>query len=366
MTETQLQQTPGNQDDDLTLRDLIHAYHTYRREAMRYWWLYAILFVLLSGFLVYRALTTPVTYEAKLTFMVNEDDSPGIGGLSVLNQLGLGRGRAGKFNLDKIVELARSRRIVQQVILAPYPDSTSKDFIGNALIAEYDLATQWAESNPEMAGFRFTRDSVPAFDLRERTALLSLHRLLVGDENNEGLSTASYDDLSGILSLTCETTNEDLSISIARMQFERLSEFYIDQAIERQLQTYEVIRTKVDSISAALSKTDVELAVYTDASNNLFSRVDQVKGQRLNRELLKLGAMQGEAVKNLEYAQFMLKNARPVIQELDIPISPLLPSQPSLPKAIVIGAAMAFVLGSIYVVLRKAIRDALADDPLRV
>jgi hypothetical protein len=359
MTESPIQQ--HDQEDDLTLRDLIYAYRTYRREAMRFWWLYALLFMVFGGFLVYRALTTPATYEARLTFMVNEDEGGGgFGGLSVLNQLGLGRGRAGRFNLDKIVELARSRKIIQQVLLAPFSDSTGTDFIGNALIREYDLATQWGESDPDMEGFQFTRDSVPAFDIRERSALLWLHAMLVGDEKNEGLSSASYDDLSSILSLTCETTNQDLSIAITRTQFERLGEFYIDQAIERQQKTFEVISEKVDSIAAVLSKTDIELAVYTDASNNLFSRVDQVKGQRLNRELLKLAAMQGEAVKNMEYAQFMLKNARPVIQELDLPISPLTPQNPSLPKAILIAAALSLVLVTAYVVLRKAVRDTLA------
>ena len=161
MTEFNTQNTQHDQDDDLTLRDLIKAYRIYRREAIRYWWLYATLFVLAGGFLVYRAWSTPETYKARMTFMVNEDENSGLAGLSVLGQLGLGRGRAGRFNLDKIVELAKSRRIIQRVLLSPFPDSTSKDYIGNALIREYALDEQWAESNPEMEGFHFTRDSVP-------------------------------------------------------------------------------------------------------------------------------------------------------------------------------------------------------------
>lgn len=352
-------QYQSTQHDDLTLRDLIIAWNTFRREAIRSWWLYAIAFLCIGGFLAYRAWSAPPTFAAKLTFMVNEEDGTGLGGVSsVLGQLGLGRARtAGRYNLDKIVELAKSRKIIQQMLLSPTQDSST--LIGNAFIEEYELAEQWEEANPEMKDFSFSHDSVAAFNTNERTALLALHGMLVGGEDNPGLISASYDELSGILTLTCETTSEELSLDITRKQFEKLSQFYIDQAIERQQKTYELVRAKVDSIAAELSKADVNLAVYTDASNNLFSRVDQVKGQRIQRDILKLAAMQSEAVKNMEYAEFMLKNARPVIQELDIPISPLQPMKPSLLKALLIGAAVSFVLVSLYLIGRRMVREAM-------
>ena len=366
MTEEKIQQMPRERDDDLTLRDLIIAFRTYRREAFRFWWLYLLGFVLIGGFLAYRALSTPAKYEAHLTYMLNEDEGAPLGGgvSSLLGQFGLGR-RGGRYNLDKLVELAKSRRIVQQVLLTALPDSTPATYIGNALISEYGLGEQWADMDPEMAGFRFTHDSIAAFDSRERNALLALHGLLIGGENNEGLVSASYNDLSGILTLTCSTTDELLSLGIASIHFDRLSQFYINQAIERQQQTHNLVRAKVDSIAAELAKADVQLAVFTDASNNLFSRVDQVKGQRLLREIAKLSAMQAEAVKNMEYAEFMLKNARPVIQELDIPISPLQPTKPSLLKALVIGAAIAFVLATLYVVMRRIFREAMVESEVR-
>src|SRR5690606_18362047 len=151
---------------------------------------------------------------------------------------------------------------------------------------------------------------------------------------NTGLANPSYNDISSILSLTYETTNEQLSIDLTRTHFEKLSEFYINQATERQKQTYEVVREKVDSIQTDLSSADHELAIFEDASQNMWSNVDRLKGDRLRRELLKLSSMQAEAVKNMEFAEFALKNARPVIQEVDVPIAPLMPIKPSLIKAI--------------------------------
>jgi len=342
--------------DQLTLHDLIRGVQKFTREAIRKWWLFGVAFLIIGGFLVYRSVSTPETYKARLTFMVNEEDGNAFGGISgVLGQFGLGRGRAGRYNLDKIVELARSRKIIQEVLLT----RKNGDYIANQLIAEYQLDEQWADSDPEMTGFRFSRDSIPIFDESERKALLSLYVLLVGGEDSEGLADASFDDISGILRLNCETTNELLSIDITTTQFDALSEFYVNQAIERQQLIFNLVRAKVDSIQSELSKADIELASFEDASNSMFLRVDKLKQGRLQREINKLSAMLGEAVKNMEYAEFSLKSAKPVIQELDIPMSPLTPIQPSLIKAIFFGGVIAFILVSLYILLRGAMREAM-------
>src|SRR5690606_9087954 len=188
------------EQDDLTLKDLILACRRFWLQAVRAWWLYGIAFALIGGFFIWRALNTPETYQAKLTFMLNEDEGNPFGGITgVLGSFGLGRrGGAGRFNLDKLVELARSRKIVEQVILT----KCQNDFLGNTLIDEYDLATEWAANDPEMEGFRFTHDSVPGFNKQERMALLSLYALIIGGEKNTGLANPSYNDISSILSLT--------------------------------------------------------------------------------------------------------------------------------------------------------------------
>jgi uncharacterized protein involved in exopolysaccharide biosynthesis len=353
-------QTTRNEirDDELTLRDLVMTFQKYRREAFRRWWLYGIAVLLFGGFMVYRAVSTPETYKARLTFMVNEEDGNPFGGISgVLGQFGLGRGRGGKFNLDKIIELARSRRIIQEVLLT----QEGGDYIGNRLIAEYELDAQWAAGDPELEGFRFTHDSIAIFNKHERMALLSLHALLIGGEDAEGIAKAAYDDISGILSLTCETTNEQLAIDITTTQFDALSKFYIDQAIERQLQTFNLVRAKVDSIQSELSKNDIGLASFMDASQSMFSKVDRLKEGRLQREISKLAAMLAEAVKNMEYAEFSLKSAKPVIQDLDLPMSPLTPIKPSLFKAILIGGAIAFLLVTGFIVGRQVLKEAMEE-----
>ena len=350
------QQTQVRQEDELTLRDLILAFNKYWHEALRKWWLYGLAFLVIGGVLAFRAYTTPPTYQARVTYMLNEDDGNPFGGIGgVLGQFGLARGRAGRYNLDKITELAKSRRIVKEVMFS----KVDGDYLINRLIAEYALDEDWAKDDPEMAGFRFTRDSVRLFTEPERAAAISIYYMLVGGEDQEGLMHSTYDDISSILSLSCETTNEQLSIDIVSEHFEQLKDFYIHQAIERQQQTYDLVKTKVDSIQNELVKSEVQLASFTDASTSMFLSVDKLKGERLRREILKLSAMQAEAVKNMEIAEFSLKSARPVIQELDLPFAPLEPVKPSLLKALIIGGLIACVLVTAYLVLRDVIRQAM-------
>lgn len=75
------------------------------------WWIILIALPFIAYF-GYKAKTALVTFQANLTYSMN-DGSGGGGGLSgILGSFGLGKG--GKVNLDKIVELSKSRNIIQK------------------------------------------------------------------------------------------------------------------------------------------------------------------------------------------------------------------------------------------------------------
>ena len=60
--------------DELTLKDLILNFQLYFREVIKNWKLIIGVALVVIALFFYRAFSTPVTYKAELTFMVNEDD----------------------------------------------------------------------------------------------------------------------------------------------------------------------------------------------------------------------------------------------------------------------------------------------------
>ncbi|MBK9737180.1 MAG: hypothetical protein IPO92_20400, partial [Saprospiraceae bacterium] len=82
----------------------------------------------------------------------------------ILGSFGLGKG--GKVNLDRIVELSKSRNILHKVMFTQIPlEATFKknDYIANHIIALYKLDDEWTNHNKDWKGFRFKSDSIKSF-----------------------------------------------------------------------------------------------------------------------------------------------------------------------------------------------------------
>jgi len=333
-------------DDEISLEDIVIAVRDFMREALRKWWLFGLLFICIGGYFVYRAYTTPTTYKATFTFMRNTDESGGVSGMaSILGQFGFG-GRRNPFNLDRVLELAKSRRVVQSTIFETLEINERDDYLANHLVAIYELDQGWANKDSEFDGFRFTSDNVDEFNDLELRALKNVYGFIVGGEKKEGLVSAEYSEESTILSLYAVTVDEILSIQLITELYENLAEYYVSKSSEKQQSTYDIVKSKADSIGYLLAKDELEYAQFQDANQNLYSNMARLKEQRLSRDIRKLNIIHAEALKNVEIADFSLRNATVVIREIDKPIRPLEPIVESKMKAILIGFLLSIILGS--------------------
>jgi uncharacterized protein involved in exopolysaccharide biosynthesis len=116
--EEKMPQQEYYQDDEITLKELILKIQEYWQEILKNWKLIFLIIIPFVAFFLIKAFLTPATYSAQLTFMVNEDEGGGgFGGVSaILGQFGFGGGGQSSYNLDKILELSRSRKIIQMAL----------------------------------------------------------------------------------------------------------------------------------------------------------------------------------------------------------------------------------------------------------
>lgn len=340
----------SHRSDELTLADMVFAVRDFIFQAIRNWWLFVGLFLLFGGYFVYTAYQTPVTYKATFTFMRDDDESAMSSMASILGQFGFGASR-GRFNLDRVLELAKSRRIVQKTIFDQVKLNERTDFLGNHIIDIYELDQDWVEKNPELEGFRFASSTVDSFSTDELQALRKVYSFIVGNEDRKGLLSATYSEESTILSFSAQTEDADLSIKLITELYHNLSDYYIAQSTEKQKATYDIVKAKADSIGALLRSAEAEYARFRDANRNLFSYQDQLREQQLSREIQKLTVIHTEALRNVEIADFSLRTATPVIMELDKPIPPLEPIIESKVKAAALGFVAAVLLGSIILLI---------------
>lgn len=360
-----------NYSGDISVKELFVHLKDYVNTLLRNWYWILLCCMLCASAFVIHSVTSENKYWSELTFMINEDETTSIGG--GLGSLigGFGLGNLGmSFNLDKILTLASSQRISKEALFQYETIEGRNDILANHLINYLDSTNAWAyrpfyikpfKKQSDIKNLRFTHNHIDSLSTLENKAFSVLHRYLMGFDTERGSFKTEYGEKNGIMKLTMWSHNEDIAFHTVHNVFESLSEYYVEKNIEKQQYTYDVLNVKADSIFSDLKVAEYQLASFSDANRNLFSTKDRVTQTRLNREVQKLSILYAEVVKNLELADFTLKNKTPFIQVIDKPFLPLLFTHLGILKALFFGFALGILLSIGWIVGRKFIRSLLSS-----
>lgn len=346
------------------LKQYLDLFKYYWKEIWNKKFWIALFAIVLSGFFVLNAWLTPKTYSAQVTFMINDDEGGGMGGIgAILGSLGMGgAAKGGKYNYEKISQLTTSRKILSEMLFAPATFKGKTDCIGNHFIATYGILDDWS-ADTLLKDFKFT--NIPKKSkldqYKDQVAVFKLSKLLKGDiqSGKPGIISVNYDDESTILVLSAKTLSPTLSIIMANALYDQLSEFYILKTLERQQATYNHVKKKTDSIFGELRSSESRLAGFQDQSHGIILNTTRLPKEQLARKVEMLYIMYGEAVKNLETAEFLLKNATPYFQVIDQPVEPLQPLGKSRFKALIIGGIVGVFAGLAFFIGRRYLLDEL-------
>jgi G-rich domain on putative tyrosine kinase len=351
------------EDDEITLKELILKLQEYFREVWNHKKLLFLIPIPVVLFMLYQAFTTPKVYPATLTFMVNEDEGGGIGGMGALLGQVLGGGAAGgKYNLDKILELSRTRKIMEEVLLDKATVDGQTDLLANHIIRINELHKDWNKSdNEKMHNFLFSQQDKQKFGDLENAVLLNLYGEMIGSGGQEGVLSTGYGKETGIMKIKTQSRSEDLSIALANKVYEKLSNYYIKKTIEKQQKTYEVILQKVDSIKHLLDSKQYALANFKDSNRGLFTATAKVSETKLTQEVTALGMIYAKSLENLEMADFSLKIKTPFVQLIDAPVGPIEPVGKSKVMAIIMGGFLGAFLAITFILARKIYLDAMKE-----
>jgi uncharacterized protein involved in exopolysaccharide biosynthesis len=352
-------------NDEITLTGIIIFIRRYVQLLWRRWYIVAAACGLLGGYFLYKAIKSIPTYEAKMTFMLSETDKSSIGAFSsLLGQFGLGGGGGGgEGNLDKIVEIAHSHRIIKTALFTKSVIGGKEDFYANHIIDQFNLHKEWATDTMGLPNFVFKRGD---FELFNRTENHATNQILstIRSKNNP-LFNVSYAKLSTILSMNFKSPNEELTVSFISTVFTILGDFYVNKRTERERQTYELLKNSADSIRSEMKGKERSAARFRDFNRGLVLESEKIKGDQMQKDAQIATLAYGENIKQLAIADFALKSNTPFIQPIDVPTLPLSPVKESKRKALMLGVALGFFLSAggiiVWDVLRKAIQEATQE-----
>jgi hypothetical protein len=359
------------EDRDTDIDDKTSLKHFIQR--MQYWWAYLkrkwklilLAFLVCAALgLTYSFLKKPV-YDAGLSFAIQDDNSTGgkLGAaVGLASQFGIdlsGSNIGGAFSGDNLLELLRSRAMVEKALLTSVTINGKQETLAELYITFNKLRERWGD-DPALKNVQFLPNADRSKFTLSQDSLLGVfyHTLL-----KKNLNVDKVDKDLSIVTIKVETKNELFSKYFTEAMAKTVSDFYIQSKTQKSAQNLNVLQKLTDSVRRELNAAITGVATTADANPNANPTLQilKVPSQRRQVDVEANGAMLTELVKNLELAKISLRKETPLIQIIDTPILPLEEKKVSKPIAFIVGGIIGALLMVMNLLIRARYREIMEE-----
>jgi len=355
-----------NDADEISLKDLILNLREWKKYIFTKWKIILIACLIWGIFgLALSYLIKPI-YKAELSFALQDDNSASGSGLGaamgLASQFGidLGTGAGGAFTGDNLIELLKSRSMIENTLLTPVDIDGKKQTLAHLYMTFNKLHKNWKD-DPVLSKVDFLHGvDRSKFTLHQDSVLGVFYRKI----SKENLTVDKTDKKLSIIDVEVDSKDELFSKYFAEILVKKVSDFYIDTKTKRSSQNVLVLQRLTDSVRRELNSAITGVASTSDLNPNANPALQilKVPSQRRQVDVEANGAMLTELVKNLELAKISLRKETPLIQVIDTPILPLEQQKIGKLKGTIIGGILGGILTIITLTLIRYYRKIMYSD----
>jgi uncharacterized protein involved in exopolysaccharide biosynthesis len=354
------QQTASVDADEVSIKSIIIKIRSWKSFLLSKWII--VLVATLIGATIgigYAFLRKPI-YKAELSFALQEAKSGGSlsGALGLASQFGLdvGSGGADQFSGDNLLQLMRSRSMVEQTLLTTVNVSGKAQTLAefyinfNDLRAEFDDEENVIHFLPNADRSRFT--------IKQDSLLGIFHREII----KTNLIVDKMDKKLSIISLQFKSTNQLFSKLFTEVLAKVVSDFYVQTKTKKEVKNIAILQHQTDSVRSALNRAISGVASSVDAAPNAnpFMQTLRVPSQRRQVEVQANTAILSELVKNLEVSKMSLLQETPLIQVIDRPILPLEKDKVGKAKGLIVGGLLGAFLAILFLSFSRLYKSIMS------
>lgn len=349
-------------NDEISLKELIQKIQEWFQYLKTQWKLIFAIAALgaIIGF-VYASFQKP-TYQATTTFVLEEDKGGGgLGGaMGLASSFGfdLGGGGGGLFTSSNIIELMKSRLVVEKTLLNPVQVAGKEMSLADYYIQMNELKEAWSKK-PALANISFPANADRTkFSLEQDSILQTISARIF----NNNLTIAQKEKKGSIIFLTVKTENELFSKLFCEQLLKETSDFYIETKSKKSRMNVEILQHQADSIRAELNSAITGVAAAADNVYNLNPafNVKKTPGTRRQVDVQANTAILTQLVAQLELSKVSLRKETPLVQLIDRPILPLEKEKLGRIKSFVLGGFLAGFLSVLYLVFGRLYKNLVA------
>jgi hypothetical protein len=305
------------------------------------------------------SLTKKPIYTATLTYALEDGKASGGGLGSLATSFGLDFGNAGSnggaFAGANLMELFKSRAMVEQTLLAPVTQNNKTISLAEMYIQDQKWREKW-EEKPSLKNITF----LPNTDKTKFTRVHdSIFGVIYGNLSKNALTVDQKDKKVAIGTITMKGANEYFVQQFNLALTKTVSDFYIETKSKRAKENMDILIRQTDSIRGELNGAITGVAVANDNTFGLNPalNVKRVPSARRQVDVQANTAILNEIVKQTELAKVTLRKETPLIQVIDQPILPLPNEKFGKVRGILLGGIIAGFLTVLVLIIRRIFKD---------
>jgi hypothetical protein len=345
---------PQNRNPDtISLHDIFNKVRMLFRFLLRKWWVIILAGFIGGGLAIVYAVVKPITYSAKLTFLVEEGKS-GMGGLaSIAGQIGfdlagLSSG-GGLLSADNVVVFLKSKSLVRNVLMTSYDSSGTKS-LADRYAEINNLKDKWKKTREINKEISFPVAATKPYSRMQDSLLLSIiDRILEKD-----LSIEKPDKKASFVQVSVEMRDELAAKYFCERLVKEATDRYVTTKTTRQAINVGRLQKRADSIGRLLNYKTYASAVSQETllDINPGYKSTTVSAEVTGRDKMMLSTIYGEVIKNLEISKVALSQETPTIQVIDDVSVPLEINKIKKFPAFLVGILIASFFCSMILILK--------------
>lgn len=324
-------------------------------------WKLFVLVGLTGGILgfVYAKLKKPI-YTAVLTFALEEKNNAMSGYASIASQFGLDlggglNGNGGAFVGENLLELLKSRFLVEKTLLSEVTINGKKDLLINSYIQFNEINKLW-EKNPDITPITYTINQPRTqFSIQQDSLLYRIFDNIVKTD----LVVRKVDKKLNIVVVEYQSIDELFAKYFTSELVKNVSEFYVETKTKKTRANVALLQGRVDSVKTALDNSMLGAAVDQDRNQNPSKAQSKIPLLKQQMDIQILSTMYGELLKNLELSKFTLMREEPLVQVIDKPILPLEKKKAGKIKWSIIGMFLSVFFTCTYLLVNRTYKKLL-------
>lgn len=349
---------------DIALKEFVIKIQDWFKYLLSRWYVFLIASIvgLIIGFFYARS-KEPI-YTATTTFVLETGDQGGgmaqYAGMAALVGIDLGGKGDGIFQGDNLLELYKSRKMIEAALLIPSKSDSSR-FLIDSYLQLTKAKDLWKEKSPALLKIDFKVQPDP---LMKRSRDSIIQRAVI-DINKNNLVVSKLDKKLSIIKVDVNSPDEVFSKEFNEAIVDQVNTFYIKTKIKKSLDNIDILQHKTDSVRAVMNGSISVSAEIVDATPNLnptrqAQRLIPTQRSQFSAETNR--AILGQLVQNLEMSKMGLMKEAPLIQVVDNPIYPLQKNVLSKFIGGIIGGILFAIIAFIGLIFTKLFKDIFNEE----